>query len=111
MGQDVKNVLYTAAGEKGLTWSLWQRSSGETRGRPLGFWSRAERGSEEGYIPTEKEISTEHEGVWAASEVIGAEMQLLLEPTISKLCFILGMEAACPLSDGGQGGETESLRR
>ena len=45
-GQDVKNILYTAAGEKGPTWSLWQRTSGETRGRPLGFWSRAYRGSE-----------------------------------------------------------------
>ena len=30
MGQDVKNILYTAAGEKGPTWSLWQRASGET---------------------------------------------------------------------------------
>ena len=30
MGQDVKNNLYTAAGEKGPTWSLWQRASGET---------------------------------------------------------------------------------
>lgn len=24
MGQDVKNILYTAAGGKGPTWSLWQ---------------------------------------------------------------------------------------
>ncbi|PKU32236.1 hypothetical protein llap_17459 [Limosa lapponica baueri] len=38
-GQDVKNVLYTAAGENGPTWSLWQRAPGKTRGRPLGFWS------------------------------------------------------------------------
>ena len=30
MGQDVKNILYAAAGEKGPTWSLWQRASGET---------------------------------------------------------------------------------
>ena len=37
--QDVKNILYTAAEEKGPTWSLWQRASGETSGRPLGFWS------------------------------------------------------------------------
>ncbi|KFR15712.1 hypothetical protein N306_08248, partial [Opisthocomus hoazin] len=36
-GQDVKNVLYTAAGENGPTWSLWQKAPGETRGRPLGF--------------------------------------------------------------------------
>ncbi|KQK85533.1 hypothetical protein AAES_39441 [Amazona aestiva] len=37
-GPDVKNVLYTAAGENDPTWSLWQKAPGETRGRPLGFW-------------------------------------------------------------------------
>ncbi|KFW69371.1 hypothetical protein AS28_06206, partial [Pygoscelis adeliae] len=36
-GQDVKNVLYTAAGENGPTWSLWQKETGGTRGRPLQF--------------------------------------------------------------------------
>ena len=56
MGQDVKNILYTAAGEKGPTWSLWQRAAGETRGRTLGLWNRDYRGSEEHYTPTEKEI-------------------------------------------------------
>ncbi|KAK4811001.1 hypothetical protein QYF61_014473 [Mycteria americana] len=49
-GQDVKNVLYTAAGENGPTWSLWQKAPGETR------------------------------GVRAASEVVGTEAQLLLAP-------------------------------
>ncbi|GAB0203246.1 hypothetical protein GRJ2_002790200 [Grus japonensis] len=29
-GQDVKNVLYTTAGENGPTWSLWQKAPGET---------------------------------------------------------------------------------
>ena len=29
-GPDVKNVLYTAAGENGPTWSLWQKTPGET---------------------------------------------------------------------------------
>ncbi|GAB0202683.1 hypothetical protein GRJ2_002733900 [Grus japonensis] len=29
-GPDVKNVLYTAAGENGPTWSLWQKAPGET---------------------------------------------------------------------------------
>jgi len=29
--QDVKNILYTAAGEKGPTWSLWRQiASGKT---------------------------------------------------------------------------------
>ena len=32
MGQDVKNILYTAAGEKGPTCSWWQRASRENRG-------------------------------------------------------------------------------
>ena len=29
-GQGVKNVLYTTAGENGLTWSLWQKAPGQT---------------------------------------------------------------------------------
>ncbi|RMC11079.1 hypothetical protein DUI87_12271 [Hirundo rustica rustica] len=40
-GPDVKNVLYSAARNNGLSWSLWQKVPGETRGRPLGFWSRS----------------------------------------------------------------------
>lgn len=85
MGQDVKNILYTAAGEKGPTWSLWQRTSGETRGRPLGFWSQTYRGSEECYTPTEKEILAVYEGVRAASKVAGTEIQLLLAPRLPVL--------------------------
>jgi len=77
-GQDVKNVLYTTAGENGTTWSLWQKAPGETRGRPLGFWSRGYKGSEARYTRTEKEILAAHEGVQAASEVVGTEAQLLL---------------------------------
>ncbi|RMC20177.1 hypothetical protein DUI87_01023 [Hirundo rustica rustica] len=30
-GPAMQNILYTAAGEQDLTWSLWQRTSGETR--------------------------------------------------------------------------------
>ncbi|GAB0195128.1 hypothetical protein GRJ2_001978100 [Grus japonensis] len=84
-GPDVKNVLYTAAGENGPTWSLWQKAPGETRGRPLGFWSRGYRGSEARYTPTEKEILAAYEGVRAASEVIGTEAQLLLAPRLPVL--------------------------
>ncbi|GAB0202801.1 hypothetical protein GRJ2_002745700 [Grus japonensis] len=84
-GPDVKNVLYTAAGENGPTWSLWQKAPGETRGRPLGFWSRGYRGSEARYTPTEKEILAACEGVRAASEVIGTEAQLLLAPRLPVL--------------------------
>ncbi|KQK77706.1 hypothetical protein AAES_122450 [Amazona aestiva] len=62
-GPDVKNVLYTAAGENGPTWSLWQKALGETQGRPLDFWSRGYRGSEASYTPTEKEILAAYEGV------------------------------------------------
>ncbi|RMC10886.1 hypothetical protein DUI87_12599 [Hirundo rustica rustica] len=40
-GPEVKNVLYSAAGSHGLSWSLWQKVPGETRGRPLGFWSQS----------------------------------------------------------------------
>ncbi|RMB93152.1 hypothetical protein DUI87_30474 [Hirundo rustica rustica] len=77
-GPDVKNVLYSAAGNNGLSWSLWQKGPGETQGRPLGFWSRSYRASEANYTPTEKEILAAYEGVQAASEVIGTETQLLL---------------------------------
>ncbi|RMC22259.1 hypothetical protein DUI87_00570 [Hirundo rustica rustica] len=36
-GPDVENVLYSAAGNNGLSWSLWQKVPGETQGRPLRF--------------------------------------------------------------------------
>ncbi|RMC16614.1 hypothetical protein DUI87_06551 [Hirundo rustica rustica] len=75
-GAEVKNVLYSAAGSHGLSWSLWQKVPGETRGRPLGFWSRSYRGSEANYTPTEKEILATYEGVQATSEVISTEMVL-----------------------------------
>ncbi|GAB0207870.1 hypothetical protein GRJ2_003252700 [Grus japonensis] len=84
-GPDVKNVLYTAAGENGPTWSLWQKAPGETRGKSLGFWSWGYRGSEARYTPTEKEILAAYEGVRAASEVIGTEAQLLLAPRLPVL--------------------------
>ncbi|GAB0206794.1 hypothetical protein GRJ2_003145000 [Grus japonensis] len=87
-GPDVKNVLYTAAGENGPTWSLWQKAPGETRGRPLGFWSRGYRGSEAHYTPAEKEILAAYEGVRAASEVIGTEAQLLLAPRLPVLGWV-----------------------
>ncbi|RMC01812.1 hypothetical protein DUI87_21620 [Hirundo rustica rustica] len=67
-GPDVKNALYSAAGNNGLSWSLWQKVPGETRGRPLGFWSRSYRGSKANYTPTKKEILAAYEGVQAASE-------------------------------------------
>ncbi|RMC01093.1 hypothetical protein DUI87_22359 [Hirundo rustica rustica] len=84
-GPEVKNVLYSAAGNNGLSWSLWQKVPGETRGRPLRFWSRSYRGSEANYTPTEKEILATYEGVQAASEVIGTETQLLLAPRLPVL--------------------------
>ncbi|GAB0207261.1 hypothetical protein GRJ2_003191700 [Grus japonensis] len=84
-GPDVMHVLYTAAGENGPTWSLWQKTPGETQDRPLGFWSQGYRGSEARYTPTEKEILAAYEGVRAASEVIGTEAQLLLAPRLPVL--------------------------
>ncbi|KFO91379.1 hypothetical protein N320_10797, partial [Buceros rhinoceros silvestris] len=36
-GPEIKNILYTSAGDCGPTWSLWQKAPGETCGRPLGF--------------------------------------------------------------------------
>ncbi|RMB96949.1 hypothetical protein DUI87_26528 [Hirundo rustica rustica] len=84
-GPEVKNVLYSAAGNNVLSWSLWQKVPGETRGRPLGFWSRSYRGSEANYTPTEKEILAAYEGVQAASEVVGTETQLLLAPRLPVL--------------------------
>ncbi|RMC14962.1 hypothetical protein DUI87_07141 [Hirundo rustica rustica] len=88
-GPDVKNVLYSAAGNNGLSWSLWQKGPGETRDRPLGFWSRSYRGSEANYTPTEKEILAAYEGVEAASEVIGTEAQLLLAPRLPVLGWMI----------------------
>ncbi|XP_051645342.1 uncharacterized protein LOC127471896 [Manacus candei] len=88
MGPDVKNVLYSAAGDKGPSWSLWQKVPGETRGRPLGFWSRSYRGSEANYTPVEKEILAAYEGIRAASEVIGTEAQLFLAPRLPVLSWM-----------------------
>jgi len=82
-------VLYTAAGDNGPTWSLWQQAPGETRGRTLGFWSRGYKGSEANYTPTEKEILAAYEGVRAASEVIGTEALLLLAPRLPVLGWML----------------------
>ncbi|KQK78875.1 hypothetical protein AAES_109815 [Amazona aestiva] len=91
-GPDVKNVLYTAAGENGPTWSLWQKAPGETRGRPLGFWSRGYRGSEASYTPTEKEILAAYEGVRGASELSGTgfagTLETYMKPISSFKAFI-----------------------
>ncbi|TRZ06843.1 hypothetical protein HGM15179_020264, partial [Zosterops borbonicus] len=56
MRPNVKNVLYSAARNNSLSWSLWQKVPGETRGRPLRFWSRSYRGSEANYTPTKKRL-------------------------------------------------------
>ncbi|KAJ7414759.1 hypothetical protein BTVI_40275 [Pitangus sulphuratus] len=77
-GPDIKNVLYSAAGDNSPTWNLWQKVPGETQGRPLGFWSRSYRGSEANYTPMENEILAAYEGIQAASEMIGTEAQLFL---------------------------------
>ncbi|GAB0181129.1 hypothetical protein GRJ2_000578200 [Grus japonensis] len=72
--------------ENGFTWSLWQKAPGETRGRPLGFWSQGYGGSEACYAPTEKEIAAACEGVQAALEATGTtEAQLLLAPQLPAL--------------------------
>ncbi|RMC21227.1 hypothetical protein DUI87_02085 [Hirundo rustica rustica] len=91
-GLDVKNVLYSAAGNNGLSRSLWQKVPGETRGRPLGFWSQSYRRSEANYTPTEKEILAPYEGVQAASEEIGTEAQLLLAPRLPVLGWMFKAE-------------------
>ncbi|KAJ7422635.1 hypothetical protein BTVI_13400 [Pitangus sulphuratus] len=45
-GLDVKNVLYTASGENGPSWNLWQKVPGETQGQSLEFCSQRYKGSE-----------------------------------------------------------------
>ncbi|RMC00756.1 hypothetical protein DUI87_22439 [Hirundo rustica rustica] len=81
----VKNVLYSAARNNGLSWSLWQKVPGETWGRPLGFWGRSYRVSDARYTPTEEEILAPYEGVQAGLEVTGTETQLLLVPQLPVL--------------------------
>ncbi|TRZ08620.1 hypothetical protein HGM15179_018481 [Zosterops borbonicus] len=78
-GPGVRNMLYSAAGSHGLSWSLWQKVPGETRGRSLGFWSQSYRGSEANYTPTE-EILAAYDRVQATSKMIGTEAQFLLAP-------------------------------
>ncbi|KAJ7424962.1 hypothetical protein WISP_25994 [Willisornis vidua] len=81
-GSDVKNVLYSTAGDKGPSWSLWQKV------QQLGFWSRSYKGSEANYTPMEKEILAVYEGIQAASEVIGTEAQLFLAPRLLVLSWM-----------------------
>ncbi|KAK4810605.1 hypothetical protein QYF61_007342 [Mycteria americana] len=93
-GKKIVQILLKAGfaiketGENGPTWTLWQKAPGETRGRPLGFWSRGYRGSEARYSPPEKEILTAYEGVRAALEVVGTEAQLLLAPRLPVLGWV-----------------------
>lgn len=47
-------MLYFEAGEHVLTWKIWQRTSKENQGQPLGFWSQDNQGSEGYYTPTKK---------------------------------------------------------
>ncbi|RMC21577.1 hypothetical protein DUI87_02444 [Hirundo rustica rustica] len=65
-GPEVKNMLYSAAGNNGLSWSLWQKVPGETQRQPLQFWSQSYRGSKANNTPTEKvTVATEGEVVSA----------------------------------------------
>ncbi|RMB93610.1 hypothetical protein DUI87_29836 [Hirundo rustica rustica] len=66
MGPDVKNLLYSAAGNNGLSWGDWGDS-----GPTTGILELKLQGSEANYTPTEKEILAICEGVQAASQVIG----------------------------------------
>lgn len=81
----VNNVFYTAAGDDGLSWSLWQKVAREAQGWPLGLWSWTYRGSEACYSLAEKEILEAYEGFQAALEVMGTEVQLLLAPWLPTL--------------------------
>ncbi|KAK4832245.1 hypothetical protein QYF61_021170 [Mycteria americana] len=83
--ENAYSQLQSDPGQNGPAWSLRQKAPGETRGRPLGFWSRGYRGSKARYTPTEKEILAAYEGVRAASEVVGTEAQLLLAPRLPVL--------------------------
>ena len=68
-GQDVKNILYTAAGEK-VPLGVGGKEPQERPGaNPWDSGVQAYRGSEECCTPTEKEILATNEGVRAASEV------------------------------------------
>ncbi|TRZ08617.1 hypothetical protein HGM15179_018488 [Zosterops borbonicus] len=94
-GQDVKNMVYTAAKENGPSWTLRQKVPEETQGQYFGILSGAYRGSEASYTPTEKEILAAYEGVQAASEVIGTKAQLLLAPQLPVLNWMFKGKVLC----------------
>ena len=63
-----------------------QRAPGETRGRPLGFWSRGCQGFEARYTPTEKEMIAARKGIEpiCIAGVTGGSQQLtVLEAEVS----------------------------
>lgn len=80
--QVVKNVLYTTDRDNGSFWNIWPKEPGETLSWPLGFRNGGYGGSEAYCTPTEKEILATYEGIWASSEVVGTEAQLLLVSVI-----------------------------
>lgn len=69
-GQEVTNVLYTAAVPHGVFVRKYRHEANR--------WSC--KGVEANHTPIEKEILAAYEGVRAASKVIGTEIQLLLAP-------------------------------
>jgi len=76
-GQDVKNMLYTASRENSPTWSLWEKTPGGLK--CFGFEDTEDSRPN---TPTGKEILAVYEKVWAASELVCSEAQLLLAPQL-----------------------------
>ncbi|RMC17247.1 hypothetical protein DUI87_05825 [Hirundo rustica rustica] len=76
-GPDVKNVLYSAAGNNGLSWSLWQKVPGRLEADHWDSGAEATEGQKPIHSNREGNLAA-YEGVQAASEVIGTEAQLLL---------------------------------
>lgn len=60
------------------SWNIFPEEPGETLGWPLGSRNREYEGSKACYAPTEKEILATNEGIWASSEVVGTEAQVIL---------------------------------
>lgn len=86
VGQDVKNVLYTAVRENGLTCSLWQKAPGEDlRSTPRVLETGIQRIRGLLYSQLKKKYCLYMKVFKAASEVVGTEAWLLLTPQLPVL--------------------------
>lgn len=78
-----KKVLYNPDRDNGSIRNICPEEPGETLGWLLGCGNRGYGGFKGCYTPTEKEILATNKGIWASSEVVGTEAQVIFASQFS----------------------------